>query len=86
MVSICTYEGHIQLKVNSNKSERLKCMVFNCIKVLELLGMQNGLLIRQPNDKHLMPHQAGNTGAIDSGNNAVLSADFKNVIFKIIHC
>ena len=25
------------------------------------------------------------TGAIDSANNAVLSADFKNVIFKIIH-
>ena len=25
-------------------------------------------------------------GAIDSANNAVLSADFKNVIFKMIHC
>ena len=25
------------------------------------------------------------TGAIDSANNAVLSADFKNVIFKMIH-
>ena len=25
------------------------------------------------------------TGAIDSANNAVLSADFKNVIFKIMH-
>ena len=25
------------------------------------------------------------TGTIDSANNAVLSADFKNVIFKMIH-
>ena len=25
------------------------------------------------------------TGVIDSGNNACLSADFKNVIFKMIH-
>ena len=25
------------------------------------------------------------TGSIDSANNAVLSADFKNVIFKMIH-
>ena len=26
------------------------------------------------------------TGTIDSGNNTILSADFKNVNFKIIHC
>ena len=42
-------------------------------------------------DNHFTPGWKKNldksqcTSAIDSANNAVLSADFKNVIFKMIH-
>ena len=34
---------------------------------------------------NLNPDKSQCTGAIDSANNAVLSADFKNGTFKIIH-